>query len=104
MKIKKGDKVIVLAGKDKGKTGNVLHAFPQTDQVVIEGVHVVTRHQKSKVANSQGQIVHKSLPIHVSNVALIGEKNKGVRVGYMVETEGDKKKKVRIVRASGKKI
>lgn len=104
MKIKKGDKVIVLAGKDKGKTGSVLHAYPQKDQVVIEGVHVVTRHQKSRMSNSQGQIVHKSLPVHVSNIALVGEKNKGVRIGYMVETEGDTRKKVRVARPSGKKI
>lgn len=104
MKIKKGDKVIVLAGKDKGKTGNVLHAFPKTEQVVVEGVHVVTRHQKSSRVNSQGQIVHKSLPVHVSNVALIGEKNKGVRAGYKVEKDGDKTKKVRVARPSGDKI
>jgi large subunit ribosomal protein L24 len=104
MKIKKGDKVIVIAGKDKGKTGSVLLSLPKLNQVVIEGVHVVTRHQKSKRSRSQGQIIEKGMPIDVSNVALIGEKNKGVRVGYSIEKDGDKSKKVRVARPSGKKI
>jgi large subunit ribosomal protein L24 len=103
MKIKKGDKVVVIAGKDKGKTGAVALALPQTHQVVIDDVNVVTRHQKSKHANSQGQIINKSMPIHVSNVALV-EDNKPVRAGYTVEKEGDKSKKVRIARPSLKKI
>jgi large subunit ribosomal protein L24 len=104
MKIKKGDKVMVIAGKDKGKTGTILLALPKTEQVVIDGVHVVTRHQKSKRTRSQGQIIEKSMPIHVSNVALVGEENKAVRAGYTVEKEGDKSKKVRIARPSGKNI
>lgn len=104
MKIKKGDKVVVIAGKDKGKTGSVTLALPKSEQVVIDGVHVVTRHQKSKRTRSQGQIIEKSMPVHVSNVALIGEKNKGVRAGYTVEKDGEKTKKVRIARPSGKKI
>jgi large subunit ribosomal protein L24 len=104
MKIKKGDKVIVISGKDKGKTGAVAIALPKTEQVVIEGVHVVTRHQKSKRTRSQGQIINKSMPIHVSNVAIVGEKNKAVRVGYTVEQTDGKTKKVRVARPSGKKI
>lgn len=104
MKIKKGDKIVVISGKDKGKTGSILLALPKTQQVVIDGVHVVTRHQKSKRARSQGQIINKSMPVHVSNVALVGEKNKAVRVGYVVETTDGKSKKVRVARPSGKKI
>jgi large subunit ribosomal protein L24 len=104
MKIKKGDKVVVIAGKDKGKTGEVTVALPKKAQVVIDGVHVVTKHQKSKQVRSQGQIINKSMPIHVSNVALIGEKSKAVRVGYTVEKEGKKTTKVRVARPSGKKI
>jgi large subunit ribosomal protein L24 len=99
MKIKKGDTVKVIAGKDKGKTGTILSTLKEKDQVVIEGVNVAKRHQKNKQARSQGQIIEKSMPIHVSNVSLM-EGNKTVRVGYMME--GDKK--VRISRASGKKI
>ena len=95
---------MVISGKDKGKTGAVVIALPKTTQVVIEGVHVVTRHQKNKRARSQGQIINKSMPIHVSNVALVGEKNKAVRVGYKVEAADGKTTKVRIARPSGKKI
>lgn len=103
MKIKKGDKVIVITGKDKGKTGTVTRALPITEQVVIDDINVATRHQKSKRTRSQGQIIKKSMPIHVSNVALV-EGNKPVRVGYTIEKEGDKSKKVRVARPSGKKI
>lgn len=99
MKIRQGDTVKVIAGKDKGKTGTVLSTLKATEQVVIEGVNVVKRHQKNRRTRSQGQIIEKSMPIHVSNVALM-EGNKTVRVGYT--TEGDKK--VRVSRASGKKI
>ncbi len=104
MKIKKGDKVIITAGKDKGKTGTVSLALPKHDQVVVDGINVVTRHQKSRRTRSQGQIIQKSMPIHVSNTSLMGEGSKPVRVGYTVEKEGDKAKKVRVARPSGKKI
>jgi len=103
MKIKKGDHVIVIAGKDKGKTGTVEQAFPKTDQLLIDGVNVVTHHQKNKRSRSVGQIVKKSSPVHVSNVALV-EGKKAVRVGYLVEKDGETTKKVRIARPSGKKI
>lgn len=93
----------VIAGKDKGKVGTIFMTVRDTDQVVIEGVHVVKRHQKNRRTRSQGQIVDKSLPIHVSNVSLI-EGDKTVRAGYRFEGEGDKKKKIRISRTSGKKI
>ncbi len=99
MKIKQGDTVKVIAGKNKGKIGTILSTLKEKDQVVIEGVNVAKRHQKNKRARSQGQIIEKSMPIHVSNVSLM-EGDKTVRVGYMME--GDKK--VRISRASGKKI
>ena len=103
MKIKKGDSVVVIAGKDKGKTGTVQKAMPKTDQVLIDGVNVVTRHQKNRQMRSQGQIIKKSAPVHVSNVALV-EGKKAVRAGYQVEQDGDKTKKVRVARPSGKKI
>ncbi len=103
MKIKKGDNVLVITGKDKGKTGAVIKALPRTDQVVIEGINEITKHHKNKRVRSQGQIIVKSAPVHVSNVALT-ENKKPVRVGYKIEGEGDKAKKVRIARASGKTI
>jgi large subunit ribosomal protein L24 len=103
MKIRKGDTVQVIAGKDKGKTGTILMAMPKLDTVIIEGVNMVKRHQKNRRSRSQGQIIEKSMPVHVSNVALL-EGNKPVRVGYTFEGEGEKRKKVRIARPSGKKI
>lgn len=93
----------MIAGKDKGKTGTILMTMKDMNQVVIEGVNVATKHQKSKTARSQGQIIEKSMPIDASNVALM-EGNKTVRIGYVFEGEGDKKKKVRVARPSGKKI
>lgn len=103
MKIKKGDNVIVIAGKDKGKTGTVEQTFPKTEQVLVDGVNVKTKHQKNKRTRTTGQIIEKSTPVHVSNVSLM-EGKKAVRVGYKVEAEGDTKTKVRISRATGKKI
>lgn len=92
-----------MTGKDKGKTGTVLAAFPKQDAVVIEGINVVKRHQKNRRTRSQGQIIEKSMPVHVSNVSLL-EGDKAVRVGYTFEGEGEKRKKVRVARPSGKKI
>lgn len=103
MKIKKGDSVIVLSGKDKGKTGTILKTLPTTDQVVIDGINVATKHQKNKRTRAQGQIVTISQPLHASNVALM-EGGKAVRVGYIFEGEGDKRTKVRVARPSGKKL
>lgn len=103
MKIRQGDTVKVIAGKDKGKTGSVLTVLKDTDQVIIEGINEAKRHQKNRRTRSQGQIIEKSMPIHVSNVSLM-EGNKTVRVGYIFEGEGDKRKKVRVARPSGKKI
>ncbi|MEZ4195461.1 MAG: 50S ribosomal protein L24 [Candidatus Paceibacterota bacterium] len=103
MKIRKGDTVKVLAGKDKGKTGTVLTAMPKINSVLIEGINVVKRHKKNRQSRSQGQIIEKSMPMPASNVALM-EGDKTVRVGYVFEGEGDKRKKVRVARPSGKKI
>jgi large subunit ribosomal protein L24 len=103
MKIRKGDTVKVIAGKDKGKTGTVLMTLKDTEQVVIEGINEVKKHQKNKRSRSQGQIIEKSMPVHVSNVSLM-EGDKTARAGYTFEGEGEKRKKVRVARPSGKKI
>jgi len=99
MKIKKGDTVKVIAGKDKGKTGSVLTVAKETNQVVIEGLNVSKRHQKAKRKGTAGQIIEKSMPIDASNVALM-EGDKAIRAGYKME-DG---KKVRVSRQSGKAI
>lgn len=90
---------MIIAGKNKGETGTVLETLRDTDQVIVEGKNMVTRHQKNRRARSQGQIIEKAMPLHVSNVALV-EGKKPVRAGYKVE-DG---KKTRISRASGKTI
>jgi large subunit ribosomal protein L24 len=103
MKLRKGDTVQVITGKEKGKSGTILTVLPDTNQVIIEGINVATKHQKNKRSRSQGQIIEKSMPLSASNVALL-EGNKPVRVGYIFEGEGDKRTKVRVARPSGKKI
>ncbi len=104
MKVKKGDTVVVLSGKDKGKTGTIIRAFPKKAKVLVDGINVVKRHQKSRRRGSQGQIIEKPMPIHASNVGLKGKGGKPVRVGYSVEGAGAKAKKVRVARPSGDKI
>lgn len=74
MKIKKGDKVMVIAGKDRGKRGKVLLALPKEDRVVVEGVNIVKRHQKATKQRQSGQIIDKTLPVHVSNVMILDPK------------------------------
>lgn len=93
MKIRKGDEVRIIAGKDKGKSGKVSRAFPAMSRVLIDGINVSKRHQKPRKENQKGQIVEKAMPIHVSNVMLIDPKvGKITRIGYKIV----KGKKVRV--------
>lgn len=73
MHVKKDDKVIVIAGKDKGKTGSVVKAFPKENKVIVSGVNVLKVHQKARRAGEKGQIIDKTMPIHVSNVKKSGK-------------------------------
>ncbi len=99
MKIRKGDRVVVLAGKDKGKVGQVIAALPADDKVVVEGVNIARKHQKPTQRNQQGGIIDKTMPIHVSNVAIVSPADgKATRVGYRFTAEGEK---VRICRRTG---
>lgn len=98
MKIRKGDNVIVIAGKDRGKTGKVVRAFPARSKVLVEGVNMAKKHQRPTKQNQKGQIVDVTMPVHVSNVQIVDPKtDKPTRVGYKVE--GDKK--VRVAKRSG---
>lgn len=99
MKIKKGDNIIVITGKDKGKTGSVERVFPKKDLVLVSGVNVVKKHAKSRKNAGKGQIVDKAMPIHISNVAFHAS-GKPSRIGF--ETKGDKK--VRVTKKNGKTI
>lgn len=101
MKIKKGDTVVVLTGKDKGTKGEVLKVMPEENRVVVQGVNVAKKHQKPSAAGAGG-IQNKESPIHASNVALLDPKSqKATRVGYKTMKDG---KKVRIARKSGETI
>jgi len=101
LKLKKGDRVIVVAGKDKGKSGDVLKMFPKENRAVVSGVNVARRHMKQTAAQ-EGGIVNKELSIHVSNLAHIDPKDgKATRVGYKVLDDG---KKVRVAKRSGEVI
>ena len=100
MKIKKGDNVIVLSGKDRGKSGTVLRAFPKKERVLVEGINIVKKHQRSRRRGQAGQIIERSMPLHVSNVAIKDKNNVPSRVGYI--NEGGKK--ARIAKKSGEKI
>ena len=101
MNVKKGDEVIVIAGKDKGKTGKVIQAIPSQDKVVVEGVAVVKRHTKPTQKMPQGGIIEKEAAIHVSNVMpYCSTCKKGVRVAHTIE----KKKKIRVCRKCGKAL
>lgn len=99
-KIKKGDRVVVLAGKDKGKQGAVTQVLPKENRVVVEGVNMVARHTKPTQADPQGGIKHKEAALHVSNVALVDSNGKATRVGFKIE--GDKK--VRVAKTTGEVI
>lgn len=101
LKIRKGDKVVVRTGRDKGKVGEVLRVYPEDNRALVQGVNVVRKHQK-QTAGQQGGIVSKEMPIHISNIALRDPKDgKATKVGYKLLKDG---KKVRFARNSGEVI
>ncbi|PWK66993.1 50S ribosomal protein L24 [Aminobacter sp. AP02] len=100
-KIRKGDKVVVLAGKDKGRTGEVLSVQPKEDKAVVRGVNMIRRHQKQS-QTQEGGIITKEAAIHLSNLALADPKDgKPTRVGFQVQKDGTK---VRVAKRSGEVI
>ena len=97
-KIKKGDKVVVLTGRDKGRTGEVIQVMPKESRALVRGVNIVKRHQRQTM-NQEGGIIQKEAPIHLSNLALADPKDgKPTRVGFKVLDDG---RKVRIAKRSG---
>jgi large subunit ribosomal protein L24 len=99
-KIKKGDRVVVLTGKDKGRQGSVSKVLPKEQRVVVEGLNMVQRHTRPTQGDPQGGIKNKEAPLHVSNVAIVDSKGKPTRVGFRVD--GDKK--VRFAKTTGEVI
>ena len=99
-KIKKGDRVVVLTGKDKGRQGAVLKVLPKDERVVVEGLNMVQRHTRPTQMDPQGGIKNKEASLHLSNVAVVDSKGKATRVGFRMD--GDKK--VRFAKTTGEVI
>jgi large subunit ribosomal protein L24 len=98
MRFKKGDNVKIIAGKDKGKTGKITHAFPDTEKIVVEGVNVHKKHSRPKKQGQKGQIIQMPMPIHMSNAMLVCKAcGKATRVGMKI-TE---KEKIRVCKKCG---
>jgi large subunit ribosomal protein L24 len=101
LKLKKGDKVMVIAGKDRGKSGKILRSFPRENRVLVEGVNIVKRHTRPTQRNPQGGIVERESPIHISNVMLVCPRcNQPTRVGRKITSEG----KLRVCKKCGEEI
>ncbi|WP_089292875.1 50S ribosomal protein L24 [Actinoplanes regularis] len=104
VKIKKGDTVVVIAGKDKGAKGKVIAAFPRQDKVLVEGVNRVKKHERIRTnqrGSKTGGIVTQEAAIHISNVQVVDDQGKPTRIGYRIDDNGNK---VRIARTTGKEI
>jgi large subunit ribosomal protein L24 len=99
-KIRKGDRVVVLTGRDKGRTGEVFEVRPADNTALVRGVNLVKRHQK-QTQNQEGGIISKEAPVHLSNIAYVGKDGKPTRVGFKIQADG---KKVRVAKSSGAEI
>ena len=103
-KIRKGDKVVLLTGRDKGRSGEVIEVRPGDDRVLVRGINMVKRHQK-QTAQQEGGIISKELAVHLSNVAIADPKDgKPTRIGFKFVGTGDDRKKVRVAKRSGVEI
>ena len=100
MKLKKGDKVEVISGKDVGKQGEITRVIPERNRVIVDGVNVAKRHQRATRATMQGGIIDKDMPIHVSNVAIVCGSCGPTRIGYRIEGTT----KTRVCRKCGKDL
>ena len=92
MKLKKGDTVKVISGKDKGQQGEIVHVFPSDNKVLVNGINTAKKHSKARRANQQGGIIDRDMPLDVSNVALVCPKGHPARVGYKFNTDGSKRR------------
>ena len=99
-KIKKGDRVVLLTGRDKGRQGEVLRVFPKEERLIVQGLNLVKRHTRPSQGDPQGGIRTKEAPVHVSNVAYVDRDGQPTRVGFRIESD----KKVRYAKKSGEVI
>jgi len=101
LKIKKGDRVRILQGKDRGKEGEVARVLPSESKVIVDGLNVVKKHQRATRATMQGGIIDKEMPIPISNVTLLAADGKPTKVGFRFDDKGNK---VRIARRTGEDV
>ena len=93
LRIRKGDKVKVLSGRDRGKTGKVLHVYPKKDRALVEGINMVKKHARKSQQNPQGAILHQELPIHISNLCLLDPTTSNpTRIATLVAEDGSKQR------------
>ncbi len=92
MKLRKGDKVVVLAGKDKGREGTISRVIPENNKVIVDGINVVKKHQKAQGQTRQAGIIDREMPLNASNVAMISGDGKPTRIGYRFDDKGNKKR------------
>jgi large subunit ribosomal protein L24 len=100
MKLKKGDTVKVIAGKDKGQQGEIVHVYPSDNKVLVNGINTAKKHSKARRANQPAGIIDRDMPVHASNVMLV-HKGKTTRIGYKIQADGTK---VRIAKRNGEVI
>jgi large subunit ribosomal protein L24 len=101
MRLRKGDEVEVLTGKDRTKRGVIMKVFPKNDKVIVEGVNVAKKHQRQTKARVKGGIIDKDMPIFASSVALVCPKDGAVRIGYEIKDDGTK---VRVCKRCGREL
>jgi len=104
MKLRKGDEVEVLSGKERSKRGTIMKVIPKAGTVIVEGVNVAKKHQRQTKARVRGGIIDRDMPIKASSVGLVCPKDGAVRVGYEYKTEGDRRTKVRVCKRCGREL
>jgi large subunit ribosomal protein L24 len=101
MKLRKGDEVEVLSGKDRNKRGVIMRVLPKDNRVIVEGINVAKKHQRQTKARVRGGIIDKDMPVHISSVALVCSRDGAVRVGYQIKDDGTK---VRVCKRCGREL
>jgi large subunit ribosomal protein L24 len=104
MKLRKGDEVEMLSGKDRSKRGTIMRVFPKDGTIIVEGINIAKKHQRQTKARVRGGIIDKDMPVKASSVALVCPKDGAVRVGYEFKTEGDHQSKVRVCKRCGREL
>jgi large subunit ribosomal protein L24 len=103
-KLRKGDEVEVLTGKDRSKRGTIMKVLPKEGKVIVEGVNVAKKHQRQTRARVRGGIIDKDMPVRAASVAIVCPKDGAVRVGFEYKVEGDRRSKVRVCKVCGREL